>query len=191
MKHVNLKISAIALAAALATSAHAASLTASAGLVNNRISGHGDQLAASLSLAAYANDSSVPLAAHLNALAGIGAVGDSLDSESIGAGLYERAGAWTVEPGLEIGREHVTGQSSNHWAGTLRAAYQVNPSVALTSKLAFGRSDGLLGSAYGAAGLGVVFADGKGGQVSVAYQHVRDGSLSGQNMLGVSYTRAF
>lgn len=191
MKRTQFKIAAVAIAAALATSAHAASFTASAGLVNDRIAGSGDQLAASVNLAAYANDPSLPLAVHADAMAGIGAIGDSLDAESIGAGLYERAGAWTVEPGVEIGREHLAGQAANHWAGTLRAAYQVNPSVALTSKLAFGRSDGLLGSAYGAAGLGVVFADGKGGQVSVAYQHVRDGSLPGQNMLGVSYTKAF
>ena len=187
----HLKIAAVAIAAALATSAHAASFTASAGLVNDRIAGPGAQLAASVNLAAYANDPSLPLAVHADALAGIGAIGNSLDSESVGAGLYERAGAWTVEPGVEIGREHVAGQSANHWAGTLRAAYQVNPSIALTGKFAFGRSDGLLGGTYGAAGLGMAFADVKGGQVSVTYQHVRDGSLPGQNMLGVSYAKAF
>ena len=187
--HIN-TILAAALLALSAGAAQAAQINVSAGTAVEHIgTGIGDQTLLTLRGAAYATDPAwLPLAVHADLAQGLQSGG--LQRQSIGVGLYHIAGPWKVwklEAGAEAGRTRDEGYTANHWAGVLRARRQVTAGVALDSTLKYGRSTGLLGGTYAAAGFGVQLGQIDGGTVRIAYQHIHDGALPSQDVLGLSY----
>ncbi len=185
---------AAALLAVSAGAAQAAQLDLSAGTTVEHIGqGVGDQTLLTLRGTAYATDPAwLPLAVHADLDQGLQSGG--LQRQSLGVGLYRVAGPWNVwklEAGAEAGRTLDEGYTANHWAGVLRARRQVTAGMALTSTLKYGRSDGLLGGAYAAAGVGVDLGHVDGGTLKVAYQHIHDGALPSQDVLGLSYGVSF
>ena len=189
-KHLH-TILAAALLAVTAGSAQAAQINVSAGTAVEHIgAGIGNQTLLTLRGAAYATDPAwLPLAVHADLDQGLQSGG--LQRQVIGAGLYHVAGPWKLEAGAEAGRMRDDGYTANHWAGVLRARRQVTAGVALDSTLKLGRSSGLLGGTYAAAGIGVDLGHVDGGTVRVNYQHVHDGALPSQDVLGVSYGVSF
>ena len=186
------------LAAALLTlsagATQAAQIDVSAGTAVEHIgAGIGDQTLLTLRASAYATDPAwLPLALHADLDQGLQSGG--LQRQSIGVGLYHIAGPWNVwrlEAGAEAGRTRDEGYTSNHWAGVLRARRQVTAAVALDSTLKYGRSTGLLGGTYAAAGFGVQLGQIDSGTVRVNYQHIHDGALPSQDVLGLSYGLSF
>lgn len=184
-------ILAAALLAASAGAAQAAQLDVSAGTAVEHIgAGIGDQTLLILRGAAYATDPAwLPLAVHADLDQGLQSGG--LQRQSLGLGLYHIGGAWKLEAGAEAGRMRDEGYTANHWAGVLRARRQVTAAVALDSTLKYGRSTGLLGGTYAAAGVGLQLGQIDGGTVRVNYQHIHDGALPSQDVLGVSYGVTF
>jgi hypothetical protein len=183
-----------ALLAASAGAAQAAQIDVSAGAAVEHIgAGIGDQTLLTLRGAAYATDPAwLPLAVHADLDQGLQSGG--LQRQSLGVGLYRTAGPWNVwklEAGAEAGRTRDEGYTANHWAGVLRARRQVVAGVALDGILKYGRSTGLLGGTYAAAGVGVQLGDIDGGTVRVNYQHIHDGALPSQDVLGLSYGLSF
>ena len=189
-KHLH-TILAAALLAVTAGSAQAAQINVYAGTAVEHIgAGIGNQTLLTLRGAAYATDPAwLPLAVHADLDQGLQSGG--LQRQVIGAGLYHVAGPWKLEAGAEAGRMRDDGYTANHWAGVLRARRQVTAGVALDSTLKLGRSSGLLGVTYAAAGIGVDLGHVDGGTVRVNYQHVHDGALPSQDVLGVSYGVSF
>ena len=192
-KHLH-TILAAALLAISAGAAQAAQINVSAGTAVEHIgAGIGDQTLLALRGAAYATDPAwLPLAVHADLDQGLQPGG--LQRQSIGVGLYHMAGPWNVwklEAGAEAGRTRDAGYTANHWAGVLRARRQVTAGVALDSTLKLGRSTGLLGGTYAAAGVGVQLGQIDGGSVRVNYQHIHDGALPSQDVLGLSYGLSF
>ncbi len=187
-------ILAAALLAISAGAAQAAQIDVSAGTAVEHIgAGVGDQTLLTLRGAVYATDPAwLPLAVHADLNQGLQSGG--LQRQSIGVGLYHTAGPWNVwklEAGAEAGRLRDEGYTANHWAGVLRARRQVTAGVALDSTLKLGHSSGLLGGTYAAAGFGVQFGQIGGGAVRVNYQHIHDGVLPSQDVLGLSYGLSF
>ena len=185
---------AAALLALSAGAAQAAQIDVSAGTAVEHIgAGVGDQTLLTLRGVAYATDPAwLPLAVHADLDQGLQSGG--LQRQSIGVGLYRIAGPWHVwklEAGAEAGRTRDAGYTANHWAGVLRARRQVTAGVALDSTLKLGRSTGLLGGTYAAAGVGVQLGQIDGGSVRVNYQHIHDGALPSQDVLGLSYGLSF
>ena len=174
--------------------AQAAQIDVSAGTAVEHIgAGIGDQTLLTLRGAAYATDPAwLPIAVHADLDQGLQSGG--LQRQTLGMGLYHIAGpgnAWKLEAGAEAGRMRDEGCTANHWAGVLRARRQVADGVALDSILKYGRSTGLLGGTYAAAGIGVHLANIDGGTVRVNYQHIHDGALPSQDVLGLSYGLRF
>lgn len=185
---------AAALLALSAGAAQAAQIDVSAGTAVEHIgAGVGDQTLLTLRAAAYSTDPAwMPLAVHAALDQGLQSGG--LQRQSIGVGLYHIAGPWNVwrlEAGAEAGRTRDAGYTANHWAGVLRARRQVTAGVALDSTLKLGHSTGLLGGMYAAAGIGAQLGQIDGGTVRVNYQHIHDGALPSQDVLGLSYGLTF
>jgi hypothetical protein len=63
--------------------------------------------------------------------------------------------------------------------------------VSLDSTLKLGHSTGLLGGTYASAGVGMQLGQIDGGTVRVHYQHIHDGALPSQDVLGLSYGLTF
>ena len=184
-------ILAAALLAISAGATQAAQIDVSAGTAVEHIgAGIGDQTLLALHGAAYATDPGwLSLAVHADLDQGLQS--DGLQRQAIGLGLYRVAGPWKLEAGAEAGRMRDEGYTADHWAGVLRARRQVNAGVALDSTLRLGRSSGLLGGIYAAAGVGVQLGQIEGGTVRVNYQHIHDGALPAQDILGLSYGVTF
>jgi hypothetical protein len=184
----------IATAALLACgAAQAAQLDLSGGTAIGHITGVGDQTLLTLHAALSATDpAALPLIVRLDIAQGLQSGGQA--EQTLGLGLYRftgPAGAWRLEAGAEAGRWKDAGTTARHVAGVLRASYAIAPAVALDSTLKLGRSSGLLGGRYAALGLGLDLFQIDGGTARIAYQHIDDGALPGQERIGLTYGVSF
>ena len=184
----------IATAALLACgAAQAAQLDVAGGTAVSHITGIGDQQLVTLHAALSATDpAALPLIARLDISQSL--LFSNQDEQTLGLGVYRfagPAGAWRLEAGAEAGRWKYAGYTARHVAGVLRASYAIAPAVAVSSTLKLGHSSGLLGGRYRALGAGLDLYQVDGGTVRIAYQHIHDGALPSQDVLGLSYGVSF